>query len=166
MGGSVRGEKDYSVIITTGPDLTRLVRDKNSRLYMSNQTDTQIEIGLEIARMGKQDIEEGKTPKDTLDLIRQSLRRDSGWKAFYAEQMDAVRPSGANESVLQVYASELAAEQKYRSGDYAGAAQKYSSFLTGIYGSSRSGVVFAGDGSITLSFPSFRGPAASDSCLR
>jgi replicative superfamily II helicase len=130
LGRSVRGEKDYSVVIITGPDLTRLVRDKNSRRYVSNQMDTQIEIGLEIASMAKQDIEEGETPKDTfIGLITQCLSRDSGWKAFYAEQMNAVRPSGANERVLQVYATERAAEQKYQSGDYAGAAEEVQRFL-------------------------------------
>ena len=32
-GRSVRGEKDYSVIVVVGADITRLVRDKNSRRF-------------------------------------------------------------------------------------------------------------------------------------
>ena len=35
MGRSVRGEKDYSAIIVTGADLTKLLRDPHSRTYLS-----------------------------------------------------------------------------------------------------------------------------------
>ncbi|POS09944.1 DEAD/DEAH box helicase family protein [Burkholderia gladioli] len=123
MGRSVRGEKDYSVIVIIGSDITRLVRDRESRKFLSSQMSRQIEIGLEIADMAKQDIESGQKPADAFNgLVRQCLQRDEDWKAFYVEQMAKVKPSGANERVLRVYASELAAEQAYRDGDYATAA--------------------------------------------
>jgi len=48
MGRSVRGEKDYSVIIIVGADITRLVRDRDSRRFLSPQMSTKIEIGLEM----------------------------------------------------------------------------------------------------------------------
>jgi replicative superfamily II helicase len=35
MGRSVRGEKDYSVVVAIGSDLVRLLRDKNTRKYRS-----------------------------------------------------------------------------------------------------------------------------------
>ena len=66
MGRSVRGEKDYSVIIITGADITRLVRDKDTRKFLSPQMATQIEIGLEIAEMAKQDLDESETPLNAL----------------------------------------------------------------------------------------------------
>lgn len=120
MGRSVRGEKDYSVIIITGADITRLVRDKDTRKFLSPQMATQIEIGLEIAEMAKQELEEGEKPlKALLGLVSQCIGRDEDWKAYYAEQMDKVKPAGANEHVLRTYASELAAEQAYTAGDYA-----------------------------------------------
>lgn len=124
MGRSVRGEKDYSVVVIIGPDLTRLVRDKASRTFLSPQMSRQIEIGLEIAEMAKQDIEGGDTPSAAFQaLVRQCLSRDEDWKAFYVEQMEKVRPSGANEKLLRMYAAELTAEQTYLDGDYAGAAE-------------------------------------------
>ena len=124
MGRSVRGEKDYSVIVAVGSDLVRLLRDKASRKYLSSQMATQIEIGLEIADMARQDIEEGKDPADAFNgLLRQCLRRDPDWKAYYTEQMGGVVPSRANEAALKVYAGELAAEEAYMAGDYAGAAE-------------------------------------------
>jgi len=130
MGRSVRGEKDYSVIIITGVDITRLVRDKESRKYLSPQMSTQIEIGLEIAEMARQEIEEGKTPTDAFNaLVRQCLGRDNDWKSFYAEQMEKVKPAGANERLLRAYEAELTAERAYCNGDYSTATEKLQSFL-------------------------------------
>jgi len=119
LGRSVRGEKDYSVVVIVGTDITRLVRDKDSRKYLSTQMATQIEIGLEIAEMARQEIDEGKTAPDAFNgLIRQCLGRDADWKAYYAKEMEKVKPSGANERILRIYAAELAAEQAYAQGDY------------------------------------------------
>ena len=124
MGRSVRGEKDYCVIIAIGSDLIRILRDKGSRKFLSSQMATQIKIGLEIAGMAKQDIEEGKEPNKAFnELIRQCLGRDPDWKTFYVEQMGKVVPSGPNAAVLHVYATELEAEQKYSAGEYAKAAE-------------------------------------------
>lgn len=130
MGRSVRGEKDYSVVVIVGSDITRLVRDRESRKYLSSQMSRQIEIGLEIAEMAKQDIEAGEAPADAFNgLVHQCLRRDEGWKAFYVEQMAKIRPSGANERILRAYAAELVAEQAYRDGDYGTAAESLQNLL-------------------------------------
>lgn len=130
MGRSVRGEKDYSVIIVIGADIVRLLRDKASRRFLSSQMATQIEIGLEITDMAKQEIEEGKEPERALvDLAGQCLGRDEDWKAFYVEKMDGVTPSGSDPKVLQIYAAELEAEQAFISGDYAGAARTLQKLL-------------------------------------
>lgn len=130
MGRSVRGEKDYSVIVVVGPDLVRLLRDKASRRFLSSQMSTQIEIGLEITGMARQEIENGKQAKDAfLDLANQCLRRDEDWKAFYVEKMDSVKPSGSDPKVLQIYAAELGAEQAYIAGDYAAAARTLQKLL-------------------------------------
>lgn len=130
MGRSVRGEKDYSVIVVTGADITRLVRERNSRRFLSPQMSTQIEIGLEIAEMARQEIEAGETASAAFNgLLRQCLARDDGWKAFYADQMAKVKPVGANEELLRRYSTELAAEQAFLTGDYSGAADKLQAML-------------------------------------
>lgn len=119
FGRSVRGEKDYSVIVLAGADLTRLVRDRNSRNFLSSQMDTQIGIGLEIAEMAKEEIEAGTNPWEAFNnLVNQCLSRDEDWKAFYVDRMAAVGPSGPNERVLNVYGSELDAESLFNNGDY------------------------------------------------
>ena len=130
FGRSVRGEKDYCVIVMTGPGLTRLVRDRNSRRFLSSQMDTQIGIGLEVAEMAREEIDSGKEPQKAFrDLVRQCLSRDDGWKAFYAEQMEAVKPSGANERVLLLYARELDAELLFANGDYESATKRVQGLL-------------------------------------
>ena len=122
MGRSVRGEKDYSVVVVTGSDLVRLLRDKSSRRFLSSQMATQIEIGLEITDMAKQDIEDGIEPWNAfVDLANKCLKRDDDWKAFYAEQMEKVSTAGSDQTALKLYKSELDAELANIKGDYAGA---------------------------------------------
>jgi replicative superfamily II helicase len=130
LGRSVRGEKDYSVIIVTGTDITRFIREKSSREYLSDQMNAQIQIGLEIAGLAGREIEVGETPMRTLkNLIRQCLERDSGWKQFYIQKMNVVKPSGSKSRVLELYSKELVAEQKYQAGDYEGARKTVQAFL-------------------------------------
>ena len=124
MGRSVRGEKDYSVVVVIGSDIVRLIREKESRAYLSSQMAAQIKLGLEIAEMARKDIENGQKPTDAFNgLVRQCLSRDADWKAFYVEQMDKVRPTGANEELLRLYATELEAEKLFGDGDYGSASE-------------------------------------------
>lgn len=123
MGRSVRGEKDYSVILVVGSELVRILRDAASRQYLSSQFAKQIEIGIELGKMAKQEITDGESHADAFNgLIRQCLTRDDDWKAYYAEQMSDVVPAGANKSVLNLYAAELKAEKAYMAGEYVEAA--------------------------------------------
>lgn len=122
MGRCVRGEKDYSVVVIIGTDIIKLVRDKESRKHLSPQMATQIEIGLELAEMAQQEIEDGEKPMAAFNgLVRQCLKRDEDWKAFYAEQMEDVKPASANKHILRAYADELSAEQASSTGDYSSA---------------------------------------------
>ncbi|MEM7554759.1 MAG: DEAD/DEAH box helicase family protein [Cyanobacteria bacterium P01_A01_bin.84] len=89
IGRSVRGEKDYSVIILIGHDLVKFINSVNSSKFFSQQTRKQIDIGKEVAEYAKEDLEEGKTPLNVVNhLINQCLKRDEGWKEFYKEKMD------------------------------------------------------------------------------
>ena len=122
MGRSVRGEKDYSVVVVIGPDLTRLVRDANSRRFLSSQMEKQIKVGLDVAEFARADINPGSSPMDAfIGLMRQCLERDPGWKAYYAEQMATVAPRSPNARLLRLYAAELTAERLHQDGDSAGA---------------------------------------------
>ena len=130
MGRSVRGEKDYSVIVVVGSELVRTLRDATSRQYLSPQFSKQIEIGIELGKMAKQEIAEGETPTNAFQgLIKQSLARDDDWKTYYAEQMSDVTPAGANKDILNIYEAELQAEKYYMAGDYMEAAKVLQNLL-------------------------------------
>lgn len=130
MGRSVRGEKDFSVVLVVGSDLTRLVRDKSTRKFLSPQTAMQVKIGLDISEMAREEIEGGEPAMKAFNaLVNQCLGRDEDWKAFYAEQMESVKPAKPNERVLRAYAVELAAEQTFMAGDYEGATKKLQALL-------------------------------------
>ncbi|MFY2565748.1 DEAD/DEAH box helicase [Achromobacter ruhlandii] len=132
MGRSVRGEKDYSVIIVVGSELVRTLRDVTSRQYLSPQFAKQIEIGIQLGKMAKQEIAEGEAPAAAFNgLVKQCLSRDDDWKAYYVEQMASVVPAGANKVILDIYAAELKAEKAYMAGDYSAAAAILQDLLDG-----------------------------------
>lgn len=118
LGRSVRGEKDYSVIILIGAELVKTIRSTATKKHFSNQTQAQIELGLEVAELARDDMAENKTPMEAFhNLIGQCLKRDAGWKAFYTEKMDTVslhRPYG---KVLSIFKAELSAELAFLGGD-------------------------------------------------
>lgn len=139
LGRSVRGEKDYSVILIAGADVVRLLRDSRSKKYFSVQLNTQIELGIEAAEMARDDVRNGEQPLTALlGLLHQCLDRDSSWKAFYAERMNSVVAGIANERILKLYERELQAELKHLAGDYQGAADDLQAALD-------EGVVESGD---------------------
>lgn len=130
LGRSVRGEKDYCAIILTGPDLVKTIRSKASRRYLSNQTTTQIDIGLEIAEMAEEDAEKSQRPIAALvALINQCLRRDVGWKEFYVERMDKVASSAPSGTMLDLFQKEFEAEKTYQDGDIDGAIKTLQSLM-------------------------------------
>lgn len=91
LGRSVRGEKDYSVIVIVGADLVKFVKGNATRQYFSSQTKKQIDVGLEIAEMAKEDIDENESSiKLITSLINQSLNRDEAWKNYYLQEMEEI----------------------------------------------------------------------------
>ncbi|HXR08905.1 MAG TPA: helicase C-terminal domain-containing protein, partial [Candidatus Acidoferrum sp.] len=117
LGRSVRGEKDYSVIVFLGAELVKIIRNQASRKYLSNQTRQQIEIGLEIAEMAKEDNKDKIGPLDVFaNLITQCLKRDQNWKAFYIEKMDATPANAIALNALDVFSLELEAEIQFQQG--------------------------------------------------
>ncbi len=118
LGRGVRGERDYCVIILTGSELVSSIRSKKTRAFFSTQTQTQIDIGLEIAEITKEDSKPGAKSIDVINgLIKQCLKRDEGWKLFYADKMNTSTISERERKVLNVLELEKEAEEKYLSGE-------------------------------------------------
>lgn len=118
LGRSVRGEKDYSVILVTGGDLTKFIKSQSTSKYFSTQTKKQIEIGLQSTSFAKEELENDAEARKVLqNLMAQSLQRDESWKEFYIEGMDEIVEEKQPDALYDVLKKEYEAENHYASGD-------------------------------------------------
>jgi replicative superfamily II helicase len=118
LGRSVRGEKDWCVIVLLGPDLVAAIRTREARRFLSAQTRKQVEIGLQVAEEAKKDLNAGEEPVRTvINLMTQCLRRDDGWKNFYEAEMNDMSTSDEDRSTSTVFEVERAAEQRSQAGN-------------------------------------------------
>lgn len=119
LGRGVRGERDYCVIILTGSELVSAIRSKKTRKFFSSQTQTQIDIGLEIAEIAKDELNPKANKIEVVKgLIKQCLKRDEGWKLFYVDKMNSAPIFEREKRVLNVLQLEKDAEVLYLSGEY------------------------------------------------
>lgn len=118
FGRSVRGEKDYSIILVIGDDLVKFIKSVKTKKFFSAQTQKQIEIGIKIAEMAKEGIsQEESATKIVTSLIKQSITRDEGWKEFYKEQMDELSDATRQINIYEILSLERQAEEASFKGD-------------------------------------------------
>lgn len=129
LGRSVRGEKDYSCILILGADIVKFIRNSTTRKIFSEQTQKQVEIGLQLAEWSKEEDEEGKI-EGLVDLINQCLKRDEGWKEFYKEEMDKTSCSMVESDMYQIIVAEKKAEKLYAKEKYDEAANTIENLLS------------------------------------
>jgi replicative superfamily II helicase len=130
LGRSVRGDRDFCIIIITGPDLVKCVQSRYTRGHLSSQTQLQIQIGFNIVDMAKDDLLDGSQPSAALtEVMTKCLRRNDAWKAFYAEQMENVGPEVVSKTGLEMFSRELKAEQLHQRGDSQGAVKELQSLI-------------------------------------
>jgi len=120
LGRSVRGEKDYSVIILIRGNLVRFVKSRKTQRFFSPQTKKQIEIGLEIADMAKEEVSEKVNIFNPIkDLLNKSIGRDEPWRQYYSESMDSVdKTVTTNKDFLDILELERDAEKAFFIGNY------------------------------------------------
>lgn len=134
LGRSIRGEKDYSVILIIGSDLVEFIRKSKNKALFSPQTIAQIEIGFDIARMAKnENIKSSNDINDVIDaqfkelvsLISQSIKRDNGWKLYYAKRMDELISKWGNENstIYTLLQAEKEAEDAFLNEEYSKSAK-------------------------------------------
>ena len=132
LGRSVRSEKDYSCIILIGSELVSFIRSSLTRELFSNQTQKQIEIGLQVSEWAKEDGKE-LTIKETASLMNQCLKRDNGWKAYYESEMNRIEVAEKNrEDELEILSLEQKAENMFLQKKYDEAANVIQSILDTI----------------------------------
>lgn len=111
LGRSVRGEKDFSVIILIGTDLVRFILSNTTSKYFSPQTRLQINIGKEIAEMSSEDIRPEQQVFSIIeDLIKQAIFDREDWKAFYLERMSGLKNPEFETNINHILTIEREAE--------------------------------------------------------
>lgn len=118
LGRSVRGKKDFSSILIIGSDLIRFIKGINTKKYFSKQTQKQIDIGLEVAELAKADVIEENPIKEILNLVKQCLKRDDGWKSYYDREMNNIEDSNLDVEIYNTLKLESDAERNYYNGNY------------------------------------------------
>lgn len=114
LGRSVRGEKDYSVIILTGNDLTSFIRQNITKAYFSEQTKKQFEISNILI----QNLDEFQDSSEAINnLIKQILSRDDSWKEFYTSQMNTIHPQEDLNNQQEILHKEHLAEKYFQQGN-------------------------------------------------
>lgn len=130
IGRGVRGEKDYCVLLIIGSDIVKFMRSIATNKYFSAQTRKQIEIGMSIAEMAQEDIQEDTSPIETvISLIKQSLGRDEGWKEYYSSEMDTISDTEVSLTVFEQLAKERDIEQLCNQGEYPKACDAMQAFI-------------------------------------
>lgn len=117
LGRSVRGEKDYSCILIVGADIAKFMRNSMTRQLFSEQSQKQVEIGLQLAEWSKEEGQECKI-EDLVDLINQCLKRDEGWKDYYKSEMDEISEKSQELDMYKIIVAEKKAENLYAKGKY------------------------------------------------
>jgi len=131
LGRSVRGEKDYSCILILGADIVKFMRNSSTKELFSEQTQKQVEIGLQLAKWSKEEVEESRI-EDVVELINQCLKRDDGWKEYYKDEMDKISGIVIEDDMFHVIISEKKAEVLYYKGRYDEAIQTLEKLINEI----------------------------------
>ncbi len=118
LGRSVRGEKDYSIIVLVGGDLVKFVKSPLSSKYFSAQTRKQIEIGIQVASFANEESDHEEPYRILINLMKQALRRDEGWKEYYSEEMSSISKEGVRKDIYETLQIEHDAERQFMIGEY------------------------------------------------
>lgn len=131
LGRSVRGEKDFCAILIIGSDLVHFIQSKETKKYFSLQTQKQIEIGLEIAQLGSEEIDINiPTLRPIYSLINQLVDRDSGWKNFYSSKMKEISETTYESSIFNSFEKENEIEKLFNNRKYNSASDKMDEFIS------------------------------------
>jgi len=130
MGRHIRGEKDYGVVLLLKSDLVKSIRTKRSRIFFSNQTQKQIEIGIKIAEIvNSEKGGELDTISIVTELIDKVVSRGGDWKDFYSEHMSEIESIFVEPGIIEKFDKERQVEAYYVEGDYRHAANKIQEIL-------------------------------------
>lgn len=137
LGRSVRGEKDYSVILLLGEDLVHFIKTSANQTLFSDQTRKQIGLAEVITESVKEEVGTEEPMKALVDVINQCLNRDEGWKAFYQQSMDTIERTEEEHRLIDLIENEYNAELALAQKDYLRAASFYQDLANQLFESSK-----------------------------
>jgi len=124
LGRSVRGERDYSVIVIIGSDLIKFMKSQSTNKYFSIQTQKQIEIGLKVGEFAQEDLVKEESKFHIINsLINQVLSRDDGWKQFYINEMNNIELIDNQNRIYEILKKEREAEEHYYNNNFQNAVE-------------------------------------------
>lgn len=115
LGRSVRGERDYSVILLIGRNLVEFVNTKSNQMFFSEQTTKQIQLGSNITQLMKEEDDARKALMETMD---QCLKREEAWKNFYVDEMNKIKKEVHARPYIDILKKEKEAEISLANHDY------------------------------------------------
>lgn len=118
LGRGVRGEKDYCVILLIGNDILNVVVNDRYKRFFSEQTQSQIKIGLQVTKFAVEDADSEDALKVLIETMNQCLKRDENWKDFYKQEMDEIKPKSKDSTILEILEIEKNAEEAYSNSEY------------------------------------------------
>ena len=89
MGRAVRSHADYAVIILVGAEIANFIARRDVLEMMNPDTRAQLELAVDLTKIAIEDDDENPN-KVFIDLIKQALNRDEGWKQYYNEKVRIV----------------------------------------------------------------------------
>lgn len=130
MGRGVRGEKDYCAILIIGSDIVKFMRSTTTKKYFTIQTQKQIEIGFEIAKMASEEQTSDESAMvQVISLIKQMLSRDEGWKEYYIDEMNSIQEIESESRIYDQLLEEAEIEKFYSMEEYEKATDKMQRFI-------------------------------------
>ncbi|TKJ26699.1 MAG: hypothetical protein CEE41_01705 [Hadesarchaea archaeon B3_Hades] len=126
IGRAIRGSSDWCIVIIIGNDITNFLSEKIKREYLSNEAQTQINIGEELAL---EITSEGGRLNAIEKLINQCLSRNLGWKGYYKTRMAKVETKEPNKEYLNQAILERESEALYQQGHCAKAVKMLQKFI-------------------------------------
>jgi hypothetical protein len=133
IGRGVRGEKDYCAILIIGADIVKFIRIPTTKKFFSLQTQKQIEIGLEIAKMVEEESNTDRPFSSVVSIIMQCLKRDEGWKEYYATEMDTISCEVPDTSFYERLVIESKIDTLYAQGDVGKATEELQGYIDCYY---------------------------------
>ena len=127
LGRSVRGEKDFSVILLLGNHLVNFITNSKTKKYFSPETQKQIEIGDSIMSLSgvEQFSSNAEFINHIISVMKQCINRDESWKEYYTQSMNRpIEILEQEENYFEMIELEYDAEREFYKGNYSLAISK------------------------------------------